>query len=130
MDGKTEEYGERADRVETPIEQYPGRDPEDEQGERGGGEERHEMVSYRQRQDERDEYQKVVISALAEVFAPVKGQPREQCDGHERDRVDLLVHIGLVPYGERGGAHDYGGYRADDAEPTIVGKKRKDVIDR
>ena len=76
MNGKTEEGDEDAYDVETPVEQHPGRDPQDEQNERRGGEKRHEMVSHRQPQDEHDQYQKVVISAFAEVLAPVEGQPR------------------------------------------------------
>ena len=130
MYGKTQKDGDRPDRVEAPVEQDPGRNPKDEQAKSRGGEERHQMVSHRQRQDERHEDQKVVITALAEVLTPVKGQPGEECDGHERDRVDLLVHVGLVPDGEGGRTHDHGGDRADEAEPPIVREKRKNVMDR
>ena len=37
VNGKTEEDGEGTDGVETPVEQHPGGDPEDEQDERRGG---------------------------------------------------------------------------------------------
>ena len=86
------------------------------------------MVPHRQRQDEGHEHQQVVVPALPQVLSPVEREPGQQSDGEERDRVDLLVDVGLIPDGEGRGAHEDRGHGADQPEATFAGEEPEDVV--
>src|SRR5690606_33362114 len=102
--------------VELPVGQRAWRYDEYEDQERRRREEGHQMVPDREGEDEDHQDQQVVVLPLPQVVPPAEGQPGEERDREEADRVDLLVDVALVPDGERRG-RDQGGRRgARDAE--------------
>jgi hypothetical protein len=115
-------------RVQLPVQQRARLDDQDERDQRRRGQERHQVVAHRQRQDEDHQQDQVVILALAQMVAPAERQPRQQRDREQRNRVDLLVHVRLVPHRERGRADQHGRTRADQAEDAVRRIERQDAV--
>ncbi len=87
------------------------------------------MIAQREGEEEDDQDEQVVVFAFAQVVAPAEDQPGQQGDGHEADRVDLLVDDRLVPHGE-GGCRDQGrGSSAQEAEALVVGEEGHHPVD-
>ena len=93
---------------------------QDEEADGGCCQKGHEVVPNAEGEHERHQDEKVVILPLAEVLLPTEDQPREQRDSQQRDGVDLLIHIGLIPDCECGGAYQNRGGCSRDAKKLIA----------
>ena len=109
-DEDAQPHGDRGDpeHVDAVVQQRAGADQDDEDGQRGNGQDRHQVVAHGERPDEDDQDDQLVVPAATEPLPPAEGKPGEERDGEERDRVDLFVDVRLVPDREGGGADERG----------------------
>ena len=129
MDRQPQHGGDDRGRIDPPVEERLGVHDEDEDADRRGGEERHQVVPDRQREDERHQDEQVVVLPLAQVLLPPEREPDQQRDGQQGDRVDLLVDVGLVPHREGCGAHQDGRSGPHQPEAAVVREVTQHVVD-
>ncbi len=75
----------------------------------------HHVVRRGQGQQVDNEQQVVIVRLTGLLIVPAHDQPQDQGDRHQAQRVHLLVHDRLVPYGERGGADERAPQRGEAA---------------
>ncbi len=121
--------GERGEGVELPADQDTWVHPDHEQDRSRRHQKGHQVVAQRERQQEDDQDQQVVIFSPAEVVAPAEDQPGEERDRHQADRVNLLVDDRLVPYGERRRGDQNRGRGTGAAEELALREERQNPVD-
>ena len=101
----------------------------DKNQKRRSRQEGHQVIADRERQDKDHENEQVVVATAPQPLAPATGEPGEQRNREERNRIDLFIHIGLVPDREGGGADQGRCGGADLAEERALGEEAQNVVD-